>query len=164
MPEVKWDDVGGLEQAKRTIIETIQLPLRHALTPLSRLPLLLAPASTQLHGNVRPQQATARCAPSPQQARLIGPQPAIHLICSPWHRHRALFAKGGHKRSGALLYGPPGTGKTLLAKAVATECGLRCGCPKLQLPRCGVILGSTAAVTICMMPSRCVPVFSPASA
>ena len=68
VPEVQWDDVGGLEQAKRTIVETIQLPLRH----------------------------------------------------------RALFSKGGHKRSGALLYGPPGTGKTLLAKAVATECGLRC--------------------------------------
>ena len=67
VPEVTWDDVGGLEDAKRAILDTVQLPLRH----------------------------------------------------------RALFSKGGRRRSGALLYGPPGTGKTLLAKAVATECGLR---------------------------------------
>jgi peroxin-6 len=67
VPEVTWDDVGGLEEAKRAILDTVQLPLRH----------------------------------------------------------RALFSKGGRRRSGALLYGPPGTGKTLLAKAVATECGLR---------------------------------------
>ena len=67
VPEVTWDDVGGLEEAKSAILDTVQLPLRH----------------------------------------------------------RALFSKGGRRRSGALLYGPPGTGKTLLAKAVATECGLR---------------------------------------
>jgi peroxin-6 len=67
VPTVTWDDVGGLEEAKRAILDTVQLPLRN----------------------------------------------------------RALFAKGGRRRSGALLYGPPGTGKTLLAKAVATECGLR---------------------------------------
>jgi peroxin-6 len=52
VPEVTWDDVGGLEEAKRAILDTVQLPLRH----------------------------------------------------------RALFSKGGRRRSGALLYGPPGTG------------------------------------------------------
>lgn len=67
VPTVSWADVGGLEDAKRTILDTVQLPLRH----------------------------------------------------------KALFASGGRRRSGALLYGPPGTGKTLLAKAVATECGVR---------------------------------------
>ena len=67
VPDITWDDVGGLEEAKRAILDTVQLPLRH----------------------------------------------------------RALFAQGGRRRSGALLYGPPGTGKTLLAKAVATQCGVR---------------------------------------
>jgi len=67
VPDVTWDDVGGLEDAKRAITDTVQLPLRH----------------------------------------------------------RALFASGGRRRSGCLLYGPPGTGKTLLAKAVATQCGVR---------------------------------------
>jgi len=67
VPDVTWDDVGGLEDAKKAILDTVQLPLRH----------------------------------------------------------RALFSSGGRRRSGALLYGPPGTGKTLLAKAVATQCGVR---------------------------------------
>lgn len=67
VPDVTWDDVGGLEEAKRAITDTVQLPLRH----------------------------------------------------------RALFTSGGRRRSGCLLYGPPGTGKTLLAKAVATQCGVR---------------------------------------
>jgi peroxin-6 len=26
---VKWDDVGGLEEAKRVILDTVELPLAH---------------------------------------------------------------------------------------------------------------------------------------
>ena len=29
IPNVQWDDVGGLVEAKREILDTIQLPLRH---------------------------------------------------------------------------------------------------------------------------------------
>lgn len=29
IPNVSWDDVGGLEEAKREILDTIQLPLLH---------------------------------------------------------------------------------------------------------------------------------------
>ncbi len=29
IPNVKWTDVGGLEEAKKEILETIQLPLLH---------------------------------------------------------------------------------------------------------------------------------------
>lgn len=29
VPNVKWDDIGGLEDAKRVITDTVELPLRH---------------------------------------------------------------------------------------------------------------------------------------
>jgi hypothetical protein len=29
VPNVKWDDIGGLEDVKRAILDTIELPLRH---------------------------------------------------------------------------------------------------------------------------------------
>ncbi|EFJ50030.1 hypothetical protein VOLCADRAFT_33997, partial [Volvox carteri f. nagariensis] len=29
VPDVRWDDIGGLEGAKRAILDTIELPLRH---------------------------------------------------------------------------------------------------------------------------------------
>ncbi|GLC61818.1 hypothetical protein PLESTB_001806500 [Pleodorina starrii] len=29
VPDVRWDDIGGLEGAKRTILDTVELPLRH---------------------------------------------------------------------------------------------------------------------------------------
>jgi len=29
IPDVKWEDVGGLEDVKASILETIDLPLRH---------------------------------------------------------------------------------------------------------------------------------------
>ena len=29
VPDVKWDDVGGLENVKRAILDTIELPLKH---------------------------------------------------------------------------------------------------------------------------------------
>jgi ATPase family associated with various cellular activities (AAA) len=67
IPDVRWEDVGGLEEAKQQIRETITLTqnYKHLLNPL------------------------------------LG------------------------RRSGIMFYGPPGTGKTLLAKAIATECGLK---------------------------------------
>ena len=42
IPQVKWDDVGGLEEAKKEIMETIQMPLQNSnLRNLSRSGLLL---------------------------------------------------------------------------------------------------------------------------
>jgi len=67
VPSVRWSDIGGLEDVKAAILDTVELPLKH----------------------------------------------------------KELFSGGLRQRSGVLLFGPPGTGKTLLAKAVATECGLR---------------------------------------
>lgn len=29
MPDVKWEDVGGLENVKEAILETVELPLQH---------------------------------------------------------------------------------------------------------------------------------------
>ena len=29
MPDVRWDDVGGLEDVKRAILDTVELPLKH---------------------------------------------------------------------------------------------------------------------------------------
>ena len=29
VPNVRWDDIGGLEQAKRSILDTVELPLKH---------------------------------------------------------------------------------------------------------------------------------------
>ncbi len=29
MPDVRWDDVGGLENVKRAILDTVELPLKH---------------------------------------------------------------------------------------------------------------------------------------
>lgn len=29
VPDVKWDDVGGLEDVKAAILDTVELPLRH---------------------------------------------------------------------------------------------------------------------------------------
>ena len=29
IPNVRWEDVGGLEDIKQTILETVELPLRH---------------------------------------------------------------------------------------------------------------------------------------
>ena len=42
IPQVKWDDVGGLEEAKKEILETIQMPLQNSnLRNLSRSGILL---------------------------------------------------------------------------------------------------------------------------
>lgn len=29
VPDVRWDDVGGLENIKRAILDTVELPLKH---------------------------------------------------------------------------------------------------------------------------------------
>ncbi|KAK4307677.1 hypothetical protein Pmani_020571 [Petrolisthes manimaculis] len=37
IPQVRWDEVGGLEEAKKEIVNTIQLPLRHPALVSSKL-------------------------------------------------------------------------------------------------------------------------------
>lgn len=95
IPTVKWDDVGGLADVKREILDVVCVLFR---TPrhitLGRLTRTRAPT------------------------RARGAQVQLPL------RSPELFTNGVRQRSGVLLYGPPGTGKTLLAKAVATECAL----------------------------------------
>ena len=31
IPDVKWEDVGGLEDVKKAILDTIELPLKHPM-------------------------------------------------------------------------------------------------------------------------------------
>ena len=96
-PAVHWDDIAGLEEAKRVLEEVwnliIMRPLfchedAHMLRALNR-------AVSCLH-----RQAVV--------LPLLMPD-YFKGIRRPW--------------KGVLMFGPPGTGKTLLAKAVATECG-----------------------------------------
>ena len=96
VPNVRWDDVGGLQHAKDEILDLVQVRASPSLSSFLSF-LSFSP-----------------CPSSPSSPSL----PQLPL------RHPELFARGVRQRSGLLLYGPPGTGKTLLAKAVATECAL----------------------------------------
>ncbi|XP_069424392.1 katanin p60 ATPase-containing subunit A-like 2 isoform X1 [Ovis canadensis] len=105
-PNIKWNDIIGLDAAKQLVKEAVVYPTR----PLQ--PLIFG----CFYSN-ETKSVSLDCLsflPSCVQTRRGGTTVVVRYpqlftgILSPW--------------KGLLLYGPPGTGKTLLAKAVATEC------------------------------------------
>ncbi|CAD7944065.1 unnamed protein product [Amoebophrya sp. A120] len=94
--DTKWEDIAGLEEAKRTLRQTVELPLE--------FPHLFGSVSTTMTGS-------ASSASSSQIITIPGGNFSSAIenksLLVPW--------------TGILLYGPPGTGKTFLAKAVASS-------------------------------------------
>uniref|UniRef100_A0A0E0NKZ7 AAA+ ATPase domain-containing protein n=1 Tax=Oryza rufipogon TaxID=4529 RepID=A0A0E0NKZ7_ORYRU len=92
---VKFDDIGALEDVKRTLDELVTLPMRR--------PELFSHGNLLRNGDVTLTQVVLRWPVA------ISGENEIVKKCLPC--------------KGVLLFGPPGTGKTLLAKALATEAG-----------------------------------------
>ena len=93
IPNVRWEDIGGLEDAKQDLREMVELPLkRAAVSELSAL--------TRLESDPRGDYS------SDEEVEELDYNGATDA--------KTKKSKVTRGRSGILLYGPPGTGKTLL--------------------------------------------------
>eukprot|EP00315_Gephyrocapsa_oceanica_P005522 CAMPEP_0185343690 /NCGR_PEP_ID=MMETSP1363-20130426/99746_1 /TAXON_ID=38817 /ORGANISM="Gephyrocapsa oceanica, Strain RCC1303" /LENGTH=909 /DNA_ID=CAMNT_0027942917 /DNA_START=46 /DNA_END=2775 /DNA_ORIENTATION=- len=96
VPNVSWKDIGGLEEVKRELRETVQYPVQYA--------------SKFEHFGMDPSKGVLFYGPPG-----CGKKYPVQYASKFEHF-------GMDPSKGVLFYGPPGCGKTLLAKAVANEC------------------------------------------